>query len=276
MRKRIVSILLVVTMLLAFAIGVTAQSDEENAPTISIDGEEIAFQHTPVVKSNGKLWVPLIEICNALGAKMTKWEESDASVLAVFPDFAIDAKAGKNYINANGRCLGFDGECISLDDDLLVPTEVIAKAFMANYSFDEELNTATLYTGSEVIESGDEFYNQEDLYWLARIIWAESGNQPFVGKLAVGNVVMNRMHLPNFPDTVYGVVFDTRCGVQFSPILNGTIYNTPTEDCWIAAKMAMEGERPVGDCLYFAAIKDCWAAYNRPYYTTIGGHDFYL
>ncbi len=276
MNRKIMSAVLTAVMLFTITFNAVAESAEEIVPVVSIDGEEIELQHLPILHENGDIYVPLLEICGVLGAKMTKWNENDKSVLAVFREFAIDAHEGDNFISANERCLGFDGVCSAVSDDLIVPLEVVAKAFEATYAYNEETNTASVYTGSEVIESGEDFYDQDDLYWLARIIWAEAGNQCFEGKLAVGNVVMNRVKLPNFPDTVYGVVFDTRCGVQFSPILNGSIYNTPTEECYTAAKMAMEGERPVGDCLFFASIRNCWAAANRPYYTTIGGHDFYL
>ena len=88
-------------------------------------------------------------------------------------------------------------------------------------------------------------------------------------------MVMNRVKTSGFPNTVYDVIFDRSGGVQFEPTLNGTVYNDPSEDCYTAAKLALEGAAPVNDCLFFASILDCWAAENRPYYTTIGGHHFF-
>jgi N-acetylmuramoyl-L-alanine amidase len=61
-------------------------------------------------------------------------------------------------------------------------------------------------------------------------------------KLAVGQVVMNRVHSPEFPDTVHDVVFQRTCGVyEFSPVANGTIYNTPSAESIQAAKEVLSG-----------------------------------
>jgi len=45
---------------------------------------------------------------------------------------------------------------------------------------------------------------------LAQNIYFEAGNQPFSGKLAVANVVLNRVESPQFPDTICEVVKQTK------------------------------------------------------------------
>ena len=97
-------------------------------------------------------------------------------------------------------------------------------------------------------------YNREDkLYWLSRIISAESRGEPLEGQIAVGNVVLNRVDSPDFPDTIYGVIFDDRWGGQFTPVRNGTIYQEPTEQSIQAAKLCLEGVNVAKDSLYFLA-----------------------
>ncbi|UQT50756.1 cell wall hydrolase [Flavonifractor plautii] len=49
------------------------------------------------------------------------------------------------------------------------------------------------------------------------------------------------MDSPDFPDTIYGVIFDDRWGGQFTPVRNGTIYQEPTEQSIQAAKLCLEG-----------------------------------
>ena len=51
--------------------------------------------------------------------------------------------------------------------------------------------------------SADRF---EELYCLAKNIYFESRNQPTLGQIAVGQVTMNRVNSPKFPNTVCGVV----------------------------------------------------------------------
>ena len=45
---------------------------------------------------------------------------------------------------------------------------------------------------------------------LAVNIYFEAGNQPFSGKLAVANVVLNRVESPQFPNTICEVVKQTK------------------------------------------------------------------
>lgn len=49
-----------------------------------------------------------------------------------------------------------------------------------------------------------------DLYWLSRIISAESRGESLKGQIAVGNVVLNRVEEDDFPDTIPAVIFDRK------------------------------------------------------------------
>lgn len=121
--------------------------------------------------------------------------------------------------------------------------------------------------------------SDEDVYWLSRIIHAEAQGESYQGKLAVGNTILNRVRSSQFPNTVKGVIFDTKYGVQYTPTVNGAIYNTPNADSVRAAKEALSGTSVVGNALYFCNPKTStnnWIMRNRPYYTTIGNHAFYL
>ena len=70
-------------------------------------------------------------------------------------------------------------------------------------------------------------------------------------------------------------------GMERSELLsaNGAIFNTPSEKSLDAARQALNGVKPVGESLYFyapALSQGAWITANRVYYTTIGGHRFYL
>ena len=94
----------------------------------------------------------------------------------------------------------------------------------------------------------------------------------------MGNVVLNRCASAQFPDSVYGVVFDRRYGTQFTPIDNGSIYYTPNDESVIAAKLALDGADTAGGSLYFIAsycAAYSWAGRNRPFVSQIGNHCFY-
>ena len=275
MRKRLITAAICLALILSFAM--TAIATEETF-SITLDGKEMLLEVQPArIDSSieSDIYVPMLSFCEGMGAKVLKWDEASQSALAVFREFAIDATAGDLYITANGRCLYAEYGCEIIDGVFMVQLSTLCKALDAVYNIDFEEDTISIISGEGIITSGDEFYNAEDLLWLARIIWAEAGNQSFTGQLAVGNVVLNRVNdrSGRFPDDIYGVIFQTN---QFQPTDNGTIYNDPTPECWAAAKLALEGARPVDDCLYFAALTECWAGYNRTFYGQIGDHYFWL
>lgn len=118
-----------------------------------------------------------------------------------------------------------------------------------------------------------------NLYWLSRIIHAEAQSEPYKGKVAVGNVILNRVASNSFPNTVKDVIFEYYKGIpQFSPVAEGTIYNTPSEDCLQAAKDALNGIKPVGASTYFfnpSKSEGKWIVNNKTYVTRIGEHVFY-
>ncbi|QUH27370.1 cell wall hydrolase [Serpentinicella alkaliphila] len=149
----------------------------------------------------------------------------------------------------------------------------------------------TIYEGQvlHTISNGNENNNsdnssspssrEDDIYWLSRIIHAEAQGEPYEGKVAVGNVVLNRVAHRDFPNTIRGVIYDKQYGyVQFSPVLDGSINNTPNEESRRAAIDALDGYRPVGTALYFLNPRKAtnfWIVHNRRYFMTIGDHDFY-
>lgn len=127
---------------------------------------------------------------------------------------------------------------------------------------------------------GNEYMGTEDeLYWLSKIVHAESCGESYEGKLAVANCVLNRVKSDEYPDSIKEVIFDTKYGVQYQPTLNGSIHQTPDDNCTSAAKDALGGNNPIGDCLFFfnpATANNFWISQNREFYTAIGNHHFYL
>lgn len=122
-----------------------------------------------------------------------------------------------------------------------------------------------------------EGYTQADLILLASLIQAESDNQPYEGKLAVGSVVMNRVKSTRFPNTISGVIYQAN---QFAPVKDGhlalILERGPNDTCKKAARQVLEGYRNV-DYLFFWAV---WLADERNIYDVtegiiIGDHYFY-
>ena len=63
-----------------------------------------------------------------------------------------------------------------------------------------------------------------EIYCLAQNIYFEAGNQPVAGKVAVSQVVINRVEHPSYPDNICDVVYQAKLRVnwknEFVPIKN--------------------------------------------------------
>ncbi|WP_078427777.1 cell wall hydrolase [Alkalihalobacterium alkalinitrilicum] len=113
----------------------------------------------------------------------------------------------------------------------------------------------------------------EEKELLERLVTAEAQNEPFEGKVAVAEVVLNRMENEQFPDELEDVVFQEN---QFCPVENGTINKKPTEKAKKAVEEAIKGTDEANGALYFYndnIIKTSWLQ-SRKTTTRIGQHVF--
>ena len=251
---------------------ITPQSDttSDSAVSIRINGEYKRMPY-PAMLIDSITYVPLFDFCNIIGpAKIT---QDDESVTVSLPGLLINATADNYYIIANGRYLYTPTLCKLIDNVMYVPIRPLVKAFGARMKWIPDYRTIDFIPSSEPIEPGHKFYDETDLYWMSRIISAEARGECMAGKIAVGHVVMNRLRASAYPDTVRGVIFDRRSGIQFSPAYSGSINRTPDQDCIIAAKLALDDADVVGNSMFFNSLRT--RSRSRTYVTTIGNHNFY-
>ncbi|AIS53411.1 spore cortex-lytic enzyme [Thermoanaerobacter kivui] len=126
---------------------------------------------------------------------------------------------------------------------------------------------AATYQASTSVTTND------DAYLLAMLINGEARGEPYIGKVAVGAVVMNRVRDPRFPKTIAGVIFQPGA---FSAVDDGQMWLPPTNDSIRAARDAIAGWDPTGGALYYynaARVTNYWI-FNRPIITQIGSHIF--
>lgn len=109
---------------------------------------------------------------------------------------------------------------------------------------------------------------------MARVISGEARGEPYVGQVAVGAVIMNRVQSPLFPNTIPGVIFEPDA---FTAVANGEIWShVPSATAYRAAQDALAGWDPTGGALYYynpARATNWWVA-SRPVTAVIGNHVF--
>jgi len=116
-------------------------------------------------------------------------------------------------------------------------------------------------------------FNDSEVYTLARLINGEARGEPYIGQVAVGAVVLNRVKSPSFPNTISGVVYQPGA---FDAVWDGQINLAPSQDSIRAARDAMNGWDPTGGALYYynpATATSGWI-WTRQITLSIGRHNF--
>ena len=264
--NKIIKKMLIFTLFIIVAFPTTALAAsvfERPDNRIIIDNQNVNMRFEI---DNGARYLPIRQVCEYLGATVHWNEEYLVSIeygdSRYYPDFFITG--GIAYTSET----------------------YIKEVFGLNYQYHEQLNVLTINTDELESSIADvlaimptyDNYSQEDLKWMAQIIHAESNGEPYEGKLAVGNVILNRMNYSQYPNTIKGVIFDHKHGVQFTPTINGSIYNTPSTDSYMAAIEVLEGKMNAEDALFFynpRYAKSTWVSRNRLFAFAVNNHHFY-
>ncbi len=241
--------------------------------TVNVGGRSLSQKSLLI---NGIDYIPARLAAESLGLAYS-YASSTKSVTLTGKGLLMTFSNGCYVTYANDRTLFSISPTVIMNDGrMYIPATVFAKA--VGMSVSSGSSSVTLGGGYSPISHADKFYRADEVFWLARIIHAESRGEPLLGKIAVGNVVLNRVRSYDYPNTIYGVIFDKKYGVQFSPILDGSIYNTPSYNSILAAKICLEGTNLSDGALFFLrpeTSSSSWIPNNRPYAFSIGKHDFY-
>ena len=242
-------------------------------PTVTVQGKNLSVRGIVI---GDTYYVPFRAMANALGAQYEYSSSTKTSTMKL-GSLTLISSDGCYTSYANDRALfSISPTVIMSDGRMYIPLDVFLKATGLRKSI---IGSTVSVSGTfSPLAHASKFYRSDEVLWLARIIHAEAQGEPLLGQIAVGNVVLNRVKSSSFPNTIYSVIFDRNYGVQFSPILNGSIYNTPSYNATLAAKICLEGFDISEGALYFLQphlSTSSWIPKNRTYAFTIGNHDFY-
>jgi len=137
------------------------------------------------------------------------------------------------------------GETIHTNVQAVEPTKTVQAATSVDNAdpgnLQEKRNENTL--------SAKVSLSDADIDLLARIVRAEAQTEPFKGKVAVADVVLNRVESSQFPDTVKEVIYAPG---QFQPVANGEINKPADEESIEAVLTALTDNGDIAeDALFF-------------------------
>ena len=127
----------------------------------------------------------------------------------------------------------------------------------------------------ETVKTSAYNISESDVYLLACLVMAEAGYEPYEGKLAVANVVLNRLSGGAYGSTMSDVIYARG---QFSVAASGRLATVlsqgPNSESVRAAEEAISGVNNVPNYANFCALYVAnYSRYNN--YTIIGNQVFY-
>ena len=135
-------------------------------------------------------------------------------------------------------------------------------------------------TGRDLLEAFKEVFGEsgnktDESQLIARAINGEARGESYIGQVAVGAVILNRVADSKFPKSIAGVIYQPGA---FTAVSDGQI-NLPMSsgsDAVKAARDALNGWDPTNGCIYYfnpATATSRWI-WDRPQATRIGKHIF--
>ena len=280
MRKKLLLALLTLVMILGSSLWVYAVDTYGGYAVpvdIAVNGSFIKCAQKPIMINNST-YIPLRAFADAIGGGIS-WDAGQKAATFTKGSNTFVFYSGRNYCTVNGAQKSY--AAVNYKDLLFIPVRFVSESLGYGVEWDSLYLTVKIAApGVSVADKHKDYsYSFDDMLYLGRITQLESGSQTFKTKIAVCNTILNRVKSSEFPNNVKDVIFDTRYGVQFPPAHTDRMNNTPSKECMIAAKCALNGVNLVGGSLYFVdveyATSDSWVHTNRTLYTTIGVTNFY-
>lgn len=237
-----------------------------------VNGKELQPEFPPFIE-NGYTYLAVRTMADIIGVADVAWDADARTVTLALDGTSVQLTIDSDHAVIDGAAVYTGVKPVIRNDRTYLPVRFIAETFGASVGWDNASKTVSVVYNSAVDA-------ETELYWLSKIVYAEAGAEPYEGKLAVANVVLNRVKSNQFADTIEGVVFEKYNDIyQFTPVLNGYIFNNePNSDSIAAAHDAVNGSNNIGECLYFVGAdgaEESWVGNNREFYTQIGNHCFY-
>ena len=210
---------------------------------------------------NGEPYMGVADFFELLGVDAQIIDNGNAVSLAT-DGVMLLAQVGQAYFTCNERYLYLDNGAQVLNGSVALPMEELVKCMGVTAYWDRVQWSLTMAdTHVKPLMSGSEYYDEADVYWLSRLIFAMAAEEPLEAKVAVGGVCVNRVGNERFSgqNNIYEVVFAKN---QFSVASNGMIYVQPDDSSILAAKLALDGCDPSGGAAYVAR-SDMGAGYER-------------
>lgn len=168
--------------------------------------------------------------------------------------------------------------------DQVVPMPALPASMPTQLAYARDTMPATAF--DKLVDKNGKAVSEKELWCMATAIYFEARSESYRGQVAVGQVVMNRLHHRLYPDTICNVVFQNehmRNACQFSFACDGIPEKVTEKKAWAQAEEIAKGV--INGTLYITEVGKSThyhATYVYPHWaprlkrnTKIGHHIFY-
>ncbi len=204
---------------------------------------------------NDRVFVLARDVAESLGA-IVEWQNATKEVTIRLDNQVISFNIDSFTANVNGEIKVMDAMPFLKNERTYVPVRFLSENLGFSVQWDGINRIVDISSDENLVSRSDldvqHSYTKEDLLWLSRIVQVETGGSTIDMKLAVANVVLNRVESNIFPNSIYDVIFEIDVYIQFPPAHRESFLTLiPSELSIEAARRALEGENNISDCLYF-------------------------
>ena len=234
--------------------------------------------------------VPYIATVTAETVKVRTTNDTNSEVIALAEEGAQFVVLGRledwEKIDYNGKEGYISSELVSVEQTIgtaitieeeqaRIKAEEEAKAAKEAAQAQAQEEVASNEVQTETVQTESYGASTDDSYLLACLVAAEAGSEPYEGKLAVANVVLNRLYSGAYGSSISDVIYAPG---QFSVTTNGRLSRIfasgPDTGSIQAANDALAGVNNVPNYRSFRALSAAnYGAYNN--YTVIGNQVFF-
>ena len=159
---------LLTALLLWGMLTVPAGAARRSVP-VQADGKAVT---SAAYVEQGVTYVPLRALLTALGGWEVWWDSGNGQAAAASQSGSLRADPAANTVTVSGRTL--PGRVTVERGVTYVPLRLVCEALGCRVEWDP-------YLGGAAVTSPGAAYDAGELYWLARIIYAESGGESITG-----------------------------------------------------------------------------------------------
>lgn len=175
----------------------------------------------------------------------------------------------KHYFEGDTK-LFFETEALDINGLVYAPLDELLKILKIEYSISEEYQSIIM--DKAIVEKLPKLnVTKEEFRNLSKLLFYEARDGSIIKKIAVGNVVTNRIKSERFQNTINEVIFARG---QFPPAHYPSFAGLkPPADCLKAAARALNGENVADECLFFNMVP--FPNKEADFYKNIEGDYFY-